>query len=81
MLLLLHEGEATWPGRLHSARDTMALSALSINTAAQRSPKVWGAQRLPSDACRAVPVPAGGVLVLSKNMISYHSQARRAAKR
>ena len=80
VLLILHETEPTWAGMARHKHDTMALTALSINTVAQRHPKIWGATRLPSDAYRLVAVPSGGALVLCQNMILYHSQVRRPVK-
>ena len=77
VLLILHETEPTWAGMARHKHDTMALTALSINTVAQQHPKIWGATRLPSDAHRLVAVPSGGALVLCQNMILYHSQVRR----
>ena len=77
VLLILHETEPTWAGMARQKHDTMALTALSINTVAQRHPKIWGATRLPSDAHRLDAVPSGGALVLCQNMILYHSQVRR----
>ena len=52
VLLLLHETEPTWAGLLRHKHDTMALTALSINTMAQHHPKIWGASRC--GACTSI---------------------------
>lgn len=52
----------------------MALSALSINMRKKRQPIIWHVPDLPSDACGLLPVPRGGVLVLSQNLLLYYAQ-------
>ena len=74
VLLILHEVEPTWPARYRDAKDTMALAALSVNVVHKRHPRIWEASGLPSDTFRLIPVPTGGALALSQNMIMYHTQ-------
>ena len=74
VLLILHEIEPTWPARYRDAKDTMALAALSVNVVHKRHPRIWEASGLPSDTFRLIPVPTGGALALSQNMIMYHTQ-------
>lgn len=74
VLLILHEVEPTWPGRYRDSKDTMALAALSINVVQKRHPRIWEASGLPSDTFKLIPVPTGGALALSQNMIMYHTQ-------
>ena len=54
-----------------------SLTALSINTALKRVPRIWGAASLPVDAFRLSAAPAGGALVLCQNLLLYHSQVRQ----
>lgn len=74
VLLILHEVHPTWPARYRDAKDTMALAALSVNVVHKRHPRIWEASGLPSDTFRLIPVPTGGALALSQNMIMYHTQ-------
>lgn len=74
MLLLLHEPEPTWPGRYRERHDTCQLSGLSLNFKRSRYPLIWSVPNLPSDCCRLMAVPRGGVLVLSQSLIMYHTQ-------
>ncbi|WIA38397.1 hypothetical protein OEZ86_001723 [Tetradesmus obliquus] len=74
VLLLLHETAPTWGGRLREARDTCALSAMSINVRKKRQPVIWHVPGLPSDCSGLLAVPRGGVLVLSQNLLLYHAQ-------
>ena len=53
-----------------------SLTALSINTALKRVPRIWGAASLPLDAFRLSATPNGGTLVLCQNLLLYHSQVR-----
>ena len=76
VLLILHEVEPTWAGRYRDSKDTMALAALSINVVQKRHPRIWEASGLPSDTFKLIPVPTGGALALSQNMIMYHTQVR-----
>ena len=52
----------------------MALLALSINVAARRYPRLWAADRLPSDALQLVPVRSGGALVLCQHLVLFYTQ-------
>lgn len=74
VLLVLHEVAPTWPARYRDSKDTMALAALSINVVHKRHPKIWDAAALPSDTFKLIPVPTGGALALSQNMIMYFTQ-------
>lgn len=74
VLLILHEVAPTWPARYRDSKDTMALTALSINVVHKRHPKIWDASVLPSDTFKLIPVPSGGALALSQNMIMYFTQ-------
>jgi hypothetical protein len=74
LLLLLHEPEPTWPGRYRERHDTCQLSGLSLNFKRSRYPLIWSVPNLPSDCCRLMAVPRGGVLVLSQSLIMYHTQ-------
>lgn len=77
VLVILHEKELTWAGRLPYKHHTCMISALSISTTLKQHPLIWSAINLPHDAYKllAVPSPIGGVLVVSANTIHYHSQS------
>lgn len=77
VLVILHERELTWAGRIAWKHHTCMLSALSINTTMKQHPLIWSSMNLPHDAYKllAVPSPIGGVLVISSNAIYYHSQS------
>ncbi|XP_074281902.1 cleavage and polyadenylation specificity factor subunit 1 isoform X1 [Silene latifolia] len=77
VLVILHEQELTWAGRISWKHHTCMLSALSINTTMKQHPIIWSAMNLPHDAYKllAVPSPIGGVLVICANAIHYHSQS------
>ncbi|KAL3135407.1 hypothetical protein ABBQ32_007589 [Trebouxia sp. C0010 RCD-2024] len=79
VLLVLHEVAPTWPARYRDSKDTMALAALSINVVHKRHPKIWDAAALPSDTFKLIPVPTGGALALSQNMIMYFTQGGSSA--
>eukprot|EP00884_Botryococcus_braunii_P001192 jgi/Botrbrau1/11073/Bobra.0302s0015.1 len=74
VLLLLHEVAATWAGRYRERKDTMQLTALSINVSGKRQPVLWKAEGLPSTAFRLLAVPSGGALVLCRDLILFHTQ-------
>jgi cleavage and polyadenylation specificity factor subunit 1 len=76
-LLLLHEAEPTWAGRLALRRDSCALAAFSISLAARRATRIWADEGLPSECsrCVAVPSPAGGALVLASGWLLYRCGA------
>ncbi|KAJ3679867.1 hypothetical protein LUZ60_016145 [Juncus effusus] len=77
VLVILHEKEPTWAGRLAWKNNTCMVSALSINSTLKQHPLIWSTSNLPHDAYKllAVPPPLGGVLVISANAIYYHSQS------
>lgn len=52
----------------------MALLALSINIGAKRYPRLWSADRLPSDAMQLMPVRSGGTLVLCQHLVLFYTQ-------
>ncbi|KAI8564669.1 hypothetical protein RHMOL_Rhmol03G0199400 [Rhododendron molle] len=77
VMVILHERELTWAGRVSWKHHTCMISALSISTTLRQHPLIWSATNLPHDAYKllAVPSPIGGVLVLSANTVHYHSQS------
>ncbi|KAL6501455.1 hypothetical protein OROGR_026588 [Orobanche gracilis] len=77
VLVILHEQELTWAGRVSWKHHTCMISALSISTTLKQHPLIWSATSLPHDAYKllAVPSPTGGVLVIGANTIHYHSQS------
>ncbi|KAL6503845.1 hypothetical protein OROGR_025768 [Orobanche gracilis] len=77
VLVILHEQELTWAGRVSWKHHTCMISALSISTTLKQHPLIWSATSLPHDAYKllAVPSPIGGVLVIGANTIHYHSQS------
>ncbi|KAH1091636.1 hypothetical protein J1N35_018893 [Gossypium stocksii] len=81
VMVILHERELTWAGRVSWKHHTCMISALSISTTLKQHPLIWSAANLPHDAYKllAVPSPIGGVLVISANMIHYHSQSASCA--
>lgn len=77
VMVILHERELTWAGRLSWKHHTCTVSALSISTTLKQQPLIWSAANLPHDAYKllAVPSPIGGVLIICANSIHYHSQS------
>ncbi|XP_076921796.1 cleavage and polyadenylation specificity factor subunit 1-like isoform X1 [Bidens hawaiensis] len=77
VLVILHEKELTWAGRLPYKHHTCVISALSISTSLKQHPLIWSAINLPHHSYKllAVPSPIGGVLVICANTIHYHSQS------
>ncbi|XP_011101138.1 cleavage and polyadenylation specificity factor subunit 1 isoform X1 [Sesamum indicum] len=77
VVVILHEQELTWAGRVSWKHHTCMISALSISTTLKQHPLIWSATNLPHDAYKllAVPSPIGGVLVIGANTIHYHSQS------
>ena len=80
-LVILHENEPTWSGRLRERKDTCRLHAYSINLHHRRYPRLWSRDNLPYDAFALHPVPAspsyggsGGVVVLSTNFVMVYNQ-------
>lgn len=81
VMVILHEHELTWAGRVSWKHHTCTISALSISTTLKQHPLIWSAINLPHDAYKllAVPSPIGGVLVIGANTIHYHSQSASCA--
>ncbi|XP_054786517.1 cleavage and polyadenylation specificity factor subunit 1 isoform X1 [Prosopis cineraria] len=81
VMVILHERELTWAGRISWKHHTCMISALSISTTLKQHPLIWSAANLPHDAYKllAVPSPIGGVLVFGANTIHYHSQSASCA--
>ncbi|KAG5013105.1 hypothetical protein JHK82_025244 [Glycine max] len=81
VMVILHERELTWAGRVSWTHHTCMISALSISTTLKQHPLIWSAVNLPHDAYKllAVPSPIGGVLVIGANTIHYHSQSASCA--
>ncbi|XP_021317957.1 probable cleavage and polyadenylation specificity factor subunit 1 isoform X3 [Sorghum bicolor] len=77
VLVILHEREPTWAGRISSKSQTCMLSAFSISMGLKQHPMIWSAAKLPHDAYQllAVPPPISGILVICANSIHYHSQS------
>lgn len=79
-LLLLHELNPTWSGNLRTQKDTLAVTALSLNIDAKRHPKIWSVHGLPYDATKLVAVPGagvGGALVFTGSGILYVSPTHK----
>jgi len=78
-LAVLHERTVTWAGTAAQARDTNAVTALSINTSAKKHPTIWSCDRLPFECYKlcATPLPLGGVLIIAPNMLLHRSQGSR----
>lgn len=79
-LLLLHELNPTWSGSLRTQKDTIAVTALSLNLDAKRHPKIWSVHGLPYDAAKLVSVPGvgvGGALVFTGNGVLYVSPTHK----
>lgn len=74
VLLVLHESQHTWAGLYTERKDTMCLTAFSLNLMHQKHLRLWQATGLPSDSHKLIPVPLGGAVVLCQTMVLYHSQ-------
>ena len=74
VLLVLHESDPTWAGKLVDKKDTMCLTAFSLNLHQQKHLRLWHTEDLPSDAHKLIPVPLGGAIVLCQSLMLYHSQ-------
>ncbi|XP_065870891.1 cleavage and polyadenylation specificity factor subunit 1 [Euphorbia lathyris] len=81
VVIILHERELTWAGRVAWKHHTCMISALSISTSMKQPTLIWSVANLPHDACKllAVPSPIGGVLVICANTIHYHSESATCA--
>ncbi|XP_060203452.1 cleavage and polyadenylation specificity factor subunit 1 isoform X2 [Lycium barbarum] len=77
VMVILHERELTWAGRVSWKHNTCTVSAFSISTTLKQHPLIWSAVNLPHEAYKllAVPSPIGGVLVIGANTIHYQSQS------
>uniref|UniRef100_A0ACD5YDD5 Uncharacterized protein n=1 Tax=Avena sativa TaxID=4498 RepID=A0ACD5YDD5_AVESA len=77
VLVILHEREPTWAGRIATKHHTCMISAFSISMTLKQHPMIWSATNLPHDAYQilSVPPPISGVLVICANSIHYHSQS------
>lgn len=77
VILVLHDREPTWAGRVAVKRHTCSITALSINTSLMQHTVFWFAANLPYDAYKliAVPSPVEGVLVLCGNTLHYYNQS------
>ncbi|KAI9184074.1 mRNA cleavage and polyadenylation factor subunit [Blastocladiella emersonii ATCC 22665] len=78
-LAVLHEAASsgpTWAGMLDVRRDTMRLAFLTLDLRGHRHPALFSSPPLPSSSFRVLPLPmpTGGVLVLSPNGLIFVSQ-------
>lgn len=78
-VVVLHERRPTWASTAAFARDTKAVTALSVNTSAKKHPAIWSCDRLPFECYTlcAAPLPLGGVLIVAPNMLLHRSQSSR----
>ncbi|GFR46062.1 hypothetical protein Agub_g7532, partial [Astrephomene gubernaculifera] len=80
VLLVLHEPDATWAGRLRERKDTCCLAAISISLRLKRHTLLWKVAGLPYDSYKLLPVPyKAAVLVVSPNLLVLSSQASQHA--
>ncbi|KXZ43815.1 hypothetical protein GPECTOR_80g175 [Gonium pectorale] len=80
VLLLLHESDPTWAGRLRERKDTCCLTAISISLRLKRHTLLWKVGGLPYDSYQLLAVPyRPAVLVISPNLIVLSSQASQHA--
>ncbi|GLI63467.1 hypothetical protein VaNZ11_006441, partial [Volvox africanus] len=80
VLLLLHEPDPTWVGRLRERKDTCCLTAVSISLRLKRHTILWKMASLPYDCYKLLAVPyRPAVLVLSPNLIMICSQTSQYA--
>ncbi|XP_057994904.1 cleavage and polyadenylation specificity factor subunit 1 isoform X2 [Hevea brasiliensis] len=81
VVVILHERELTWAGRVSWKHHTCMIAALSISTTLKQPTLIWSVVNLPHDAYKllAVPSPIGGVLVICANTIHYHSESATCA--
>ncbi|KAJ3100898.1 Cleavage and polyadenylation specificity factor subunit 1 [Phlyctochytrium planicorne] len=75
-LAILYETVQTWTGRLAARRDTRALIVISVDTTMKTFPIIYHVQQIPYNAYKIVPLPlpVGGVLVLSTNALIHIDQ-------
>ena len=76
-LIIMHEPRPTWTGRVSMRKDTVMLSAISLNLIEKREPIIWHVKSLPFDSIHIEPVPKPlrGVLVFAQNSILYLNQS------
>ncbi|GIL66196.1 hypothetical protein Vafri_19806, partial [Volvox africanus] len=80
VLLLLHEPDPTWVGRLRERKDTCCLTAVSISLRLKRHTILWKMASLPYDCYKLLAVPyRPAVLVLSPNLLMICSQTSQYA--
>ncbi|PPD77154.1 hypothetical protein GOBAR_DD25921 [Gossypium barbadense] len=81
VMVILHERELTWAGRVSWKHHTSGGFWVVLPKANLMIIGMSLFQNLPHDAYKllAVPSPIGGVLVISANMIHYHSQSATCA--
>ncbi|KAJ4835898.1 hypothetical protein Tsubulata_006157 [Turnera subulata] len=81
VMVVLHEQELTWAGRLSWKHHTCMISALIISTTVKQPTLIWSIPNLPHDVYKllAVPSPIGGILVIGANTIHYHSESASCA--
>ncbi|KAJ3110285.1 Cleavage and polyadenylation specificity factor subunit 1 [Phlyctochytrium bullatum] len=75
-LAILYESTQTWTGRLAGRRDTRALVVISVDTTSKAFPIIYHVQQLPYNSYKIIPVPlpVGGVVVLSTNALIHVDQ-------
>eukprot|EP00762_Andalucia_godoyi_P006764 ANDGO_00970.mRNA.1 Cleavage and polyadenylation specificity factor subunit 1 len=77
-LLILHEPNPTWTGRLAVRRDTCVISALTLRLDSAEKPAIatWFKPNLPHDCTfvLSVPTPQSGVVVCGPNSMFYANQ-------
>jgi cleavage and polyadenylation specificity factor subunit 1 len=81
VLLVLHEEAPTWTGNLRARKDTMAVTALSVNVLHKRLTLLWATRDLPSDAAHLSAAPLGGALVLCRSLVKYVAQVHSCLDR
>lgn len=74
VLLVLHETKPSWGGMLRNTKDTMEVTAVSLNVLHKRHTRLWSITDVPSDAFRVIAVPGGGGLILTPSLLMYVSQ-------
>ena len=76
-LQILYQPIQTWPGRLATRKDTVAMITMSLNLTHQAYPIIWSQSGLPFDCFKllAVPKPIGGSLVFGANVLIYLNQS------
>ncbi|CEO99699.1 hypothetical protein PBRA_007432 [Plasmodiophora brassicae] len=80
-VLVLHDPEHTWAGRTAAKPSTCVLTSISISLDTGKHWLIANEKGLPYDAesLLALPMPVGGALVFSSNLVMYHKQKMEAA--